>query len=53
MYQAVVGRGGFGDVRSSRTRGWPEGGIHLIGAVFADDYGLKGLVGGPVVLELE
>lgn len=52
-YQAIVGPDGFVDVSITLTRSAPEGGIHLIGAVFDDHYGLKGLVAGPLVLELE
>jgi hypothetical protein len=52
-YQAVVGPGGFVDVPITLTRSGPEAGINLISAVFDDHYGLKGLVAGPVVLELE
>ena len=52
-YQAIVGPDGFVDVPITLTRSAPEGGIHLIGAVFDDHYGLKGLVAGPLVLELE
>ena len=52
-YAAVVGPGGFVDVPISLSRSAPEGGIHAISAVFDDHYGLKGLVAGPVVVELE
>ena len=43
QYQAIIGPGGFVDVPITLTRSAPEGGIHLIGAVFDDHYGLKGL----------
>jgi hypothetical protein len=52
-YQAVIGPDGFVDVPITLTKSGPEAGIHLIGAVFDDHYGLKGLVAGPLVLELE
>ena len=52
-YPAIVGPGGFIDVPITLTKSGPESGIHAISAVFDDHYGLKGLVAGPVVVELE
>jgi len=53
QYQAVIGPGGVVDVPISLTKSGPESGLNLISAVFDDHYGLKGLVAGPVVVELE
>lgn len=52
-YPAVVGPGGAVDVPIFLSRSMDEGGINHITAVFEDYHGLKGLVAGPLVLELE
>jgi hypothetical protein len=51
-YPAVIGPDGFVDVAIDLTRTTPESGVHAIAAVLDDHYGLRGLVAGPVVIEL-
>jgi hypothetical protein len=56
-YTGIIGPAGYADVPIVLTRsglpGGLAGGINIIAVVFDNHYGVKGLVAGPLALELE